>query len=342
MKITTLRPGVYAAYTTAPLYAAGRSAKAAAIAAPGGTHIGEVLALERYTQAEEQYTAPEDKVLLEALRRLFAGGVSKVFACALQTESPDYGQAFEAFAKQDGIGVVLCASEEQSVLEALRDSVQKAAAEQRERLAVAAVTQGEQALTLAAQCNCERMLLCCGSGDGQPLYLAAAMAALLLVQAGPDSSLNGAVLPTLSELTPQADNAMVEKLLAGGVVPFAQTGDLVECVRAVTTRTKTNGLPDATYRDVSTIRIIDHVMTAVRTMLRTRLRGLHNTPQAMESVASQITVVLSDLAAQGLLQQFEAPAVSVHPSDRSVCIVELGFTVAHVVSQIYVEAQITI
>lgn len=342
----TLRPGVFSQYTATTLYARGRSAKAAALLCRAGSSPGELQRCESFAEAGEIYSAQEDSILLEAMRLLFLGGVSVVYAVAVADES-GYGAAFDLCSELADLGILLCDSEQSAALIAMGDAVASASSRRLERLGVAAVADPERATELAAAINNERVILCCGSGCSavsaeHPLYLAAALAAQILSAGTADVNLNSAAMPGLGRISPQLTDSQVEKLLRAGVTVFEQAGEGVECIRAVTTRTTTGGIEDATYRDISTVLIIDDVMSSVRNMLKIRMAKLRNNAQTRESIVSQITVELSGKCAEGLLESFEVPIVYPSKEDSSICIVELAFRVAHIVNQIHIQAQITV
>lgn len=175
-------------------------------------------------------------------------------------------------------------------------------------------------------------MLTAGSGVYQdcdsPLCLAAAVAGKLLSRSAPDESLSAAVLEGLSAVSPARSEAEIETLLRGGVVPAEWVGGQAECIRGVTTRTKNGSAPDSTWRDITTLLTVDHIMQAVRQMLTEKLRGVRSSQQSLESVASQVTVLLQQKEEEGLLEDWSDPVVYTRPEDASVCVVELSFAVA--------------
>ena len=126
------------------------------------------------------------------------------------------------------------------------------------------------------------------------------------------------------------------------MVPAEWVGGQAECIRGVTTRTKNGSSPDSTWRDITTLLTVDHIMQAVRQMLTEKLRGVRSSQQSLESVASQVTVLLQQKEEEGLLEDWSDPVVYTRPEDASVCVVELSFAVARVVSRITVTASITL
>ena len=213
-------------------------------------------------------------------------------------------------------------------------------------MGVIASAEDKAALALAVAVNCERVMIAAGSGIYQgcdaPLCLAAAVAGKLLGRSAPDESLSAAVLEELEAVSPTRTEPEIEALLRGGVVPAEWVGNRAECIRGVTTRTRNGSAPDSTWRDITTLLTVDHIMQAVRQMLTEKLRGVRSSQQSLESVASQVTVLLRQKEEEGLLADWSDPVVYTRPEDASVCVVELSFAVARVVSRITVTASITL
>lgn len=111
---------------------------------------------------------------------------------------------------------------------------------------------------------------------------------------------------------------------------------------AVAGKLLSRSAPDSTWRDITTLLTVDHIMQAVRQMLTEKLRGVRSSQQSLESVASQVTVLLQQKEEEGLLEDWSDPVVYTRPEDASVCVVELSFAVARVVSRITVTASITL
>lgn len=56
--------------------------------------------------------------------------------------------------------------------------------------------------------------------------------------------------------------------------------------------------------DITTLLTVDHIMQAVRQMLTEKLRGVRSSQQSLESVASQVTVLLRQKEEEGLLEDW--------------------------------------
>ncbi|MBS4785570.1 MAG: hypothetical protein KH009_05605 [Clostridiales bacterium] len=343
-----LRPGVFSSYTVGGAASGTGSRRAGLIAAVSGR--SEPVWITGPAQAAEELPGEELRTLRLVLELLLRSGAG-VYLCPAGEGSPEeYRAAFRQAEGEEGLDLLLCDSGEEEILSAFGDSLDAASAGRRERIGLAAVSEDGEALALAGALNRERLLLTAGTGyrgtgedaAASPLFLAAGLAGVLLARQSPDCSLNAAVLEGLSGAAPRRTEEEVEALLAGGVTAFEVLGGRVECIRGVTTRTRTGSLPDAAYRDVSTVLIIDDVMQALREMLRQKLSGVRSSRQSLDSIASQVTVLLTQKTESGLIRDWEQPRVYVDSEDSSLCIVELSFGVAHVVSRIQVQASISV
>ena len=117
---------------------------------------------------------------------------------------------------------------------------------------------------------------------------------------------------------------------------------MVSPVRGITTRTTTGGADDATWRELTTILIVDDVIPTIRQSLRSRFSQTKNTAQTRGAIRSQTIVELESKLRAEIIDSYSDVAVSVCEDDPTVCLVEFSFSVAHGLNQIYLTAHITI
>lgn len=344
--IDNQRPGVYSRYDISSLYTAQRSAGyAAVVAKAAGGETGKLYEFTGVAPLAEAFPADGGgDALRGCVQILLQSGVAKVYA--VPVEEDFYEDALALVEGLENVAAVVCDCVEAADLKALRDSVKRSSDALRERVAFAGIC-GAAAKEAAALLNSERVVLCCpdlqpaGGGHARAVYGAAALAGKVLSQNDPAWNYSGEYLITVSG-PPRLPESEVQALLAAGVTVLEENGGAVEVVRAVTTRTKTGGETDYALRGLGAILCIDDVMRSVRAALGAALRGTHLSSRSLESIRSQAAVVLADKADAGVVESYEIPAVRLHESDPTVCVVELSFRVAHVVSQIYVSAHIQV
>lgn len=344
--INNQRPGVYSRYDTASAYAPPRAARhAAVVAKASGGELGRLVEIQTMAQLAEAFPADGAGASLRGcVRILLQSGVGRVYAVAVDGE--DYPGALALVEGLDGIGAVVCDGGS-AAHAALKESVVRSSDALRERLGFCGADDPAAALSGAGALNSERVVLCCpavrpaGGGNAHPAYGAAAMAGLILARNNPAWNFSGETLE-LVEGPPRLPEATVQALLAAGVTLLEESGGAVECVRVMTTRTKSGGETDYALRGVNGVLCIDDVMQAMRGALKAAMRGQRLAGGSLEAVRSQVVVVLADKQDSGVLESYEAPKVTVHSADPTVCVVELAFRIAHVVSQIHVTAHIQV
>ena len=345
------RPGVYSSYDASSAVWGGRAVRTIGVAAKSTS--GTANAVIRLTSYEMGLSAfGEDAAgspgMSTILRLLFLGGASTV--AAVKVDDGDYAAAFAALQAVEDVQIVVCDSGELTVQQTLRASLENASAARRERIALVGMD-GASTVHLverAKALNSERMALVGPDGldsAGKPLpgiFAAAAVAAAVAVTRDPAIPLNGIQLPGLGGVSEAYGDNEVDLLVRGGVTPLEAVGGIVSPVRGITTRTTTGGSDDATWRELTTILIVDDVIPTIRQSLRSRFSQTKNTAQTRGAIRSQTIVELENKLKSEIIDSYSDVAVSVYEDDPTVCLVEFSFSVAHGLNQIYLTAHITI
>ena len=308
---------------------------------------GGVVQLKSLGQLEE-FFEPQGagKEFCRVCRMLLNVGVSGVYAVPLTVDGSQAGEelyegALRKLCEIKRGGVILCDSTKPEVLHKLKEQVELASQNERERLAVGCVAK-EQAAQTAKSLNCERMVLCCqkaGMKEESLTVCAAAVAAMLAVGEAMDSY-HSRPLEGIEQLEPLSEQE-IETLLGDGVTVLEMADGQAECIRCVTTRTRTGNEEDRTFSSVNVVMMIDEIIRAVRERLSEMLKG-KRVGFSQDSVVSQAAVVLDEKKQQGLITSFEPPVAYVQKEDPSVCVVELELDLAAVFSRIYLTAHISI
>ena len=331
------RPGVYSDYIASSVVSGNAGRKRAGLAAQGIG--GEARTIGRYEEA----AALDDATAAEMARLLLQNGAAQVVVFPVAGDTlADYQAAFAEMAAEEDLAAVLCDSTELTVQQALRQSVTDASAQQKERIAVVAGAAEETVSELverAEALNCERMVLAapdCVDGEGEPcsgLPAAAAVAGVLAGQSDPAVPLGGAQVLGLYGLARRySDSELdVEHVSGSGYV-----------VRGVTTRTKTEGVYDATWRDLNAVLVADDVIPAIRNSLKTRFRRAKNTPQSRGAIRSQVILELEAKKNAEIITRYGEVSVSADTQEPTRCLVDFSFTVTHGINQIWLSAQITV
>ena len=247
-------------------------------------------------------TFGEEEAITGLIRLLFLNGAARVWAVPVADEE-GYEAAFEALNGVEDISIVVCDSGDLTVQQSLRDSVAAASEARRERIAVVAGDAGES---------------------------------------DPAVPLGGAVLKGVTALSQRYEDGEIDTLVQGGVTPLEAVAGQVSVVRGVTTRTKTGEVQDSTWRELTTIRVVDDVIPAVRSALRAKFARAKNTEQSRGAIRSQVIVELENKLAKEIITGYENVTVEADSENPTVCLVEFSFTVAHGLNQIWLSAHITV
>ena len=128
----------------------------------------------------------------------------------------------------------------------------------------------------------------------------------------------------------------------GGAPPGVCQRGSAPTGRALPPPTTTGGAADKTWRELTTVRIVDDVIPALRASLRARFVRSKNTAQVRAAIRSQVMVELENKRAQEIIDSFGEVSVKASEDDPTVCLVEFSFAVAHGLNRIYLSAHITV
>ena len=337
-------PGVYSSYDASSVIGGKKTARilgAAAVSTTGTAN--EVVTLTSYAEGVSAFGEDAEGTVGMAalLAALYRNGAAVVKAVKVSAATPTGYEAAFAALEQEAVDVIVCDSTSVDVQLKLRASVEKASGAQRERIGVVSGGASETAAKLverAGKLNSERMVLT-APGD---VRMAAAAAAVIAGESDPSVPVNGAVLAGFSGLSASYDDTQMDTLVTGGVTPLECVSGEVSIVRGITTRTTTGGAADKTWRELTTVRIVDDVIPALRASLRARFVRSKNTAQVRAAIRSQVMVELENKRAQEIIDSFGEVSVKASEDDPTVCLVEFSFAVAHGLNRIYLSAHITV
>ena len=345
------RPGVYSSYDASTVVSSRGTGRLVGLAAVSEKDVPDgVQVVTSYDRAVELFGSGKADGAAELIRLALKNGASGVAAIPVSGED-GYEAAFAKLSAMEDIALVVCDSTDETVQKKLKESVIEASGMRRERLCVLAGDKDEDVDGLVARAgklNHERVILVAPGAvdsEGDPtsgLPLAAAVAGVLAGESDPAIPLGGAELLGLSGLSVRLEDKDLDRLILNGVTPVESLGGVVSVVRGVTTRTDAGGTPDATWRDLSTIRVADDVIPGLRDALRTRFRRAKNTEQSRGAIRSQVVLELENKLAREIITGYEDVSVTADTEDPTRCLVEFTFTVAHGLNQIWLTAHITV
>ena len=336
------RPGVYSAYDASSVVDRTGGAKTVALVAVRDGGDGQVHELTRYEQAVRVFG--EEDGVTRLVRILFLNGAAAVVVIPVDKETA-YQGAFDTLALREDIGVVVCDSTTLAVQQALRDSVQAASEARRERVAVVRGAEGETVTELVARAqaiNDPRVVLAGPCEENGGASVAAAVAGAIAATTAPAVPLGGAGLRGIGSLNVQYNDNEIDLLVRGGVTPLERVAGAVSVVRGVTTKTREGEAEDATWRELTTILIVDDVIPAIRNSLRAKFQRAKNTEQSRGAIRSQVILELESKVSREIITGYENVTVTAKEDNPTVCLVDFSFTVAHGINQIWLTAHITV
>lgn len=265
------RPGVYSSYDASSVVSASAAAKtigAAAVATKGTANKVELIT--SYEEGKSVFGEDASGVygMSTLLKFLFANGAGAVKAVAVgkdESEEKDYASAFAALSDEEDVGVMVCDSAAQSVHLLLKTAAEDASAARRERIAVIGGSEETvaQMVNRAKAVNSERVVLVgpdIASDDGgtmSAVFAAAAVAAVIAGNTDPSVPINGAELTLFGAAGKRLSDNEIDQLVRGGVTPIETVGGVSSPVRGITTKTSSGGAADTTWRELTTILIVD-------------------------------------------------------------------------------------
>lgn len=255
-----------------------------------------------------------------------------------------YTAAFAVLMGESAVQYMICDSRLAAVHAALKAAIAAGGENYKYRIGIAEADGTAAELTAAAAAlNCERMVLVGNTmKDGAPGAVAAAVAGCVAAGSDPALPLNGAALSGLGALSRSFGDSDVTLLIQGGVTPVEDTAGEISVVRGITTRTTTSGASDATWRELTTVLIVDDVIPMVRSALRAKFARTKNTVQTRGAIRTQVLIELENKLRAEIIDSYGNVAVAADANDPTVCNVSFDFTVAHGLNSVKLTAYITV
>lgn len=342
------RTGVYSNYEMSTILVASGGSKTVALA---GMFAGtELVTITSITQAERLLSA--QTVVLNLTRLLLMNGAGTVLLYPAADDTADsYKTAMEKLLEEKQAAFMICDCDYSDVQLVMKEVLQTAAEAGNECIGVIgmASTGINPMISRAASLNSERMVLVTGSAKlswnssvSGGIYGAAAVAGLLAGETDPAIPVHGVALKGIGSVSQRFTETEIDSLVKGGVSQLEASGGTVSLIRAVTTRTTTDNVADASWREVTTIRIVDDVVPGVRNALRARFLRKKNNETTWGAIRSQVVVELESRKQKELIEDYGEIEVEADETDPTICLVTFSFTVAHGISRIYLTAHISV
>lgn len=343
------RPGVYSSVEIRSSLTGRNAGRVVGLAGVSETGTkGECTRITSYGQAAALYGG--DCQLTELIRLLMENGAGIIeavpAAVGQAVTTADYEAAFGVLMKKSEVSIMVCGSWESAVHAALKSAIEAADENFKYRIGIAETSgTAAQAAAAAKVLNFERLVMVypgqvkadwvCGSA-------AAAFAGALAGEVDPALPMNGGKLSGIDIAQGMISDTDINTLVRGGVTAIESTGGSVSVVRAVTTRTATGGEADITWRELTTMLIVDDVIPTIRAALRRMFPRIKNTAQTRGAIRTQVMIELERKRVQEIIESFGEVTAEPDGGDPTICAVGFDFTVVHGLNRIQLTAHISV
>lgn len=340
------RPGVYSDYDASSAHVTGSGACVLGLVGYADNPEG------LYTVTSAGDGAALGGALPAMLRLMFENGASTVVVSPAPARAvAAYQAALERLLAQRTASYCVFDTDDGEIQAAMAAAITAASGRKGECIGLAGMSQSgvSQLVARAETLNCERMVLVGPAvrleGDSSfsgGWMAAAALAGVLAAEPDPAVPVHGSRLSGLDAVDGTLSETQIDTLVRGGVTPVEMTGGAVEVIRTVTTRTKTAGAADDTYRELNTMRVIDEVIPAIRTALSAKFARAKNNRVTRNAIRTQVLVELENRISRQIIDGYGTVRVAPAQTDPTCCEVSFPFTVTSGLCRIFLTAHISV
>lgn len=344
--IASERPGIYPDFKASSITYSTYNNKTVGIVAKASLQPEGIVYITNIDDAVSAFK--EDSSLTNLCTIALKNGAYKIAAIAVNSDSPNYNDAFALLSDENDLCAVMCDSENLSIHKLLESSVNTASSNLKERIGIIGCSANENVLNWANNFNNERIVLIAqhpvddNQSNLSSSCIAAALCGLIAKNADPTLSFNGSVLNSIDNLSSNLSESDIDTYIKNGITTFENIGSKVKIVRAVTSRTKTDDVQDSTFKELNTTLIIDYIISSIRQTLKSFLDGSKNTIQTISAISTQTTIKLEEYLSLNIIDSYQTPNVYISSDDPSVCIVEVEFSVTRGLNHINISAHIKV
>lgn len=343
------RPGVYSDYDASSIVAVGTAQRVIALIGTSSAKAG-VYTLTSYAGAQDVFGA--DSQLGKMLKLAYQNGAGTVLAYPVAEDSAAaYSPAVSAILAEKRSSLCVLGSALEAVQTAFCTALSGAAQQKGECIGFCGMgaATAAQLGARAQKLNCERVVFvgpqvyAAGETAAQDgCMAAAALAGALAAERDPALPLSGLELQGLTGVTAVYSDTEYDALVAAGVTALECEGGRVQVIRALTTRSKTGGSPDKTYRELTTMLILDELIPAIRTALRTKFAHAKNNVLTRKAIRNQVVLELEERVEREIIEGYDKLTVTAAQDDRTTCVVEFEFTVVQGLNRILLTAHMNV
>lgn len=335
------RPGVYTTYEVSAGVSAYGSGGAVGLAAESvsGT-AGQCVAVSSYVEAVSAFGGG---AMTELVRVLLLNGAPVIY-CS-RAEKGGYDAAFAALMDEPAVKYMVCGSRDAAVHARLKAAIEGADEQGKYRIGLveSSLTERSALISAAQALGSERMVLVSHhETQGTAGSAAAALCGVLASRDDPALPVNGAALRGLGGIGANFSDADITLLVRGGVTPLESVSGEISVIRGITTRSTSGGAPDTTWRELSTILVVNSVIPRIRDSLRAKFARAKNNAQTRGAIRTQVIIELEESLRREFIDSYGDVSVQPGGEDGSVCVVSFSFVVAHGLNKIQLQVNVTV
>lgn len=333
------RPGIYSSYEVNTDLIAEKKGLRIGIAAKAQTAASPALCTS-VKDAQKLFGASSSMTKLIAAA--FLNGAPEILAYPVS--DGDYKSAFAALTDDADVSLIICDSSSASSRLALKAVLCAAPEQKKYKLGICELPGTVQELAQAAkELDCERMVICANAQkDGACGLVSAAFAGLVAADTGSVHSYNSAQLLGISGLECSFTESETSLLISSGLTPIESESGEISVVRAVTTRTSSDGSPDSSWRDICVILAVNELMPSIRSALRRLFLRSKNDAQTRAAIRTQVLLELEKQKKRGLISGYGRVRVEADDADPGLCTVSFEFSVARGLNVIELVANVNV
>lgn len=341
------RSGVYTSFTINPIYSGLKNREIGLIAVCDKLDvINEHIVVNSLAQARQIFgEASNSNEVMTLLKAIFMNNSSKVNVIAIPNNSTqNYKNALDLILQTDAY--ILCFGVvDNDFLQYLQSKLEESENNGKEKIAVISSSQVEQAKDIS-DINDKRILVAFPKiiiKDFDVNLSSVILASMISNLRDISSNLNGATILPEFMLTEKFDDDTIGELINLGICVFENQNNIIELIRAVTTKTlDTDGNKDYTYKNLSTVLITDIVIPDIRKLLKNKLLNADNSLSSLNSIMALIVDRLDFYVDMNYISSYQKPNIYLSDEDETVCFVELNFTIVQGVYQVYLNVQVSV
>ena len=101
-------------------------------------------------------------------------------------------------------------------------------------------------------------------------------------------------------------------------------------------------MPDAVWRELNTVLILNEVIPGIRDTLRANFSRVKNNARTRGAIRTRVVIELENYLAREIIDGYDSVTAEQSEDDGSICVVSFGFTVTHGLNIIRLSASITV